>query len=459
MPHKSSFLEKEPVLQLISRLSLPAIVGMIAQALYNVVDAIFLGQGVGMLAIAGVSVAFPIQMIIIATAQIIGVGGASIISRSLGERNREKAERTLGNLIGASIISSSLLAILGNTYLIPILRLFGATDAILPFASTYMRILFLGSIFFAFSIACNNTVRAEGNARFAMGTMLISAGINIVLDPIFIFTLKMGVKGAAIATIIAQASSALWLAWYYFFRKSEVRFKLMHLRPYPSILHEMVLIGFAAFVRQGAASLSLIVINRQLALWGNDAAIAAAGILSRITQFALMPIFGLVQGLLPIVGYNYGARLFYRVTTTMKLTILISTIICSIAATFMFWAPGMLLSPFTSHTDVLRIGIKASRFMSLGFPLIGFQVMASGLFQAIGKARPSLLLSMLRQVLLLVPLVLILPLLRGLQGIWIAFPLSDIFAAIITLFLYIKEVKQLEYCYTNHNKTSCHKGE
>ena len=443
MAYESSFLEKESVIRLIPKLSFPAMAGMIAQALYNVVDAIFVGRGVGMLAVAGISIAFPIQMIIMATAQVIGVGSASIISRSLGEKNRDKAEKTLGNLMGATLVFSAIVATLGLYFLDPVLRIFGATDAILPFAAAYMKILFLGSVFFAFSIACNNAVRAEGKASFAMITMLISAGVNIVLDPIFIFGFGMGIQGAAIATVIAQTSSALWLGWYYIRGKSEVPFLFKNMRPNYKILYEVTAIGLSAFLRQGAASISLVVINRQLAFWGGDAAIAAMGILLRITQFAVMPVFGLVQGLLPIVGYNYGARLFCRVTTAMKLSIAISSAICTLTGSLLFFAPQLLIPLFTNNREVLPLGISASRYMAIGFPLIGFQVMASGLYQAIGKTVPALFLSLLRQVLILIPLVLFLPYFYGLLGIWTAFPISDILAAIITLVLYRKDIKRL----------------
>ncbi len=443
MAYESTFLEKESILKLIPKLSFPAMVGMIAQALYNVVDAIFVGRGVGMLAIAGISIAFPIQMVIMATAQIIGVGSASIISRSLGEKNREKAEKTLGNLMSSTLLLSAIAASFGLYFLEPILRLFGATDAILPFAAAYMKILFAGSVFFAFSIACNNAVRAEGNATFAMQTMLISAGVNVVLDPIFIFILGMGIQGAAIATVIAQASTALWLGLYYLRGKSDVRFSLRNLKPQFNILSEVIAIGLSAFLRQGAASLSLVVINRQLAFWGGDAAIAAIGILLRITQFAVMPIFGIVQGLLPIVGYNFGARLFCRVTTAMKLTIAISTFLCFLSAALLYFMPETLISLFNTNRELLPLGITASRYMAIGFPFIGFQVMASGLYQAIGKAVPALFLSLLRQVLLLIPLVLFLPSIYGLQGIWKAYPISDVLAAIITLILYRREMQRL----------------
>src|SRR6056297_2973993 len=442
---RSTFMGEENIGRLLLRLSSPAMIGMLVQAAYNLVDTFFVGRGVGVLAIGGLSIAFPLQMIIMATAQMIGIGGSSIISRSLGNMNIEHANRTFANMITTITLLSLLIAFGGLTWLEPLLILLGATPAILPYASEYMRIIFLGTVVFAFSITCNNVVRAEGNARFAMITMLISAGVNTLLDPIFIFGLKMGVQGAAWATIISQGSTAIWLGWYFYSGKSDLRIKIKAMIPEPAILKETFAIGISAFTRQSSASITAVILNHSLGAYGGDLAIAAFGIIRRILMFAIMPVFGIVQGLLPIVGYNYGGKQYCRVKKAIMLAIGFSSLLCIISSAALMICPGSILSLFTSDGKVLMIGTRASRIIAIGLPVVGFQVMASGMYQAIGKALPAFLLSLMRQIIMLIPMVLILPLFMGLKGIWIAFPVSDLGAFAVTLMMFRVEMKYLKH--------------
>lgn len=444
MAKGSDFMGKEGIPSLLFRLSSPAMIGMLVQAAYNLIDTFFVGRGVGVLAIAGLSIAFPLQMIIMAIAQTIGIGGASIISRSLGARQYRRADRVLGNMIGTVVMFGIIIAISGLVWLKPILVLFGATEDILPYASDYMAIIFLGTVVFAFSITSNNVVRAEGNARFAMMTMLISAGVNTILDPVFIFIFNMGVKGAAYATIISQGCTALWLTWYFFSSKSSLKPGFKDLFPDLQILKETFAIGASAFMRQGAASLTAVILNHSLGIYGGDMAIAAYGVIRRLMMFAIMPIFGIVQGLLPIVGYNFGAKKYCRVQAAIRLSIIISSLICLLSFGILFIFPYQILALFTSNMEVLRIGTHASRVIALGLPVVGFQVMASGMYQAIGKALPALLLSMTRQLFFLIPLVFTLPLIWALEGIWIAFPAADFGAFIVALVLFKGEMEFLE---------------
>jgi len=440
----SDFMGSEDVASLLLRLSSPAMVGMLVQAGYNLVDTFFVGRGVGVLAIAGLSVAFPLQMIIMAVAQTIGIGGSSIISRSLGAMEKERANRTFGNMVSAVVTLSFAIAVAGLMWLCPLLKLFGATPDILPYAADYMTVIFFGTVVFAFSITSNNVVRAEGNAKFAMMTMLISAGVNTLLDPVFIFTFGMGVKGAAYATVISQASTALWLSWYFISKRSDLRPGLKDLYPDTGILKETFAIGASAFMRQGAASMTAVALNHSLGFYGGDLSIAAYGIIRRLLMFAIMPVFGIVQGLLPIVGYNFGARQMCRVDRAVRLSIFFSTSICLLSFSILSFFPGQIIALFTSDGEVLKIGEHAARIVVMGLPVVGFQVMASGMYQAIGKAFPAFLLSMVRQIFMLVPLVIILPLFFSLEGIWIAFPASDIGAFLVTLFLFIGEMKYMK---------------
>lgn len=443
MPDRSDFMGSQDISSLLFRLSSPAMIGMMVQAAYNLVDTFFVGRGVGVLAIAGLSIAFPLQMIIMAIAQTIGIGGSSIISRSLGAKRFRKANRTLGNMIATVTVLSIIIAITGLIWLEPLLKLFGATPDILPYAADYMSVIFLGTVVFAFSITANNVVRAEGNARFAMMTMLISAGVNTVLDPIFIFLFSMGVRGAAYATIISQGCTALWLSWYFIAEKSGLRPRIKDLLPDINILKETFAIGASAFMRQGAASMTAVILNHSLGIYGGDLAIAAYGIIRRIMMFAIMPIFGLVQGLLPIVGYNFGAKKFCRVQNAIRLSITVSTAICMASFGILFFFPSSILGLFTPDMEVLRVGVHASRLVALGLPVVGFQVMASGMYQAIGKALPALLLSMARQLFFLIPLVLILPLIWSLEGIWLAFPVADAGAFVVAMFLFRGEMEYM----------------
>ena len=432
---------------LLLRLSLPAAIGMFVQASYTLVDAFFVGWGVGPEGIAAITMAFPLQMIIMAMAQAPGVGGASLISRSLGAGRRKRAERTVGTLFFLVLAAGLLLGLAGIRWAPLLLSLMGTPPALLPLAIDYTGVLFYGAPFFAFSIAANNFVRAEGNASFAMMTMIISAGINTLLDPVFIFAFGWGIRGAALATVVSQGATALWLGWYYLAGRSVVAFRLKHFRLRSRILRESLSVGAAASARQGAASLSILVVNGSLAAAGGNYAVAAYGVVNRLLLFAVMPVFGVVQGLLPLVGFNYGAKQFCRVTSAMRLSIAAATLLCTAGAAVLFLAPEKLVSLFTAAPEVLRHGRNAARMLALGMPVVGFQVMASGLFQAIGKARPSFVLSLLRQVLFLIPLVLLLAPLRGVSGVWMAFPLSDFGAALLTLVLYRKEMGRL--------RTSC----
>ncbi len=440
--HQDS-LRNESIGSLLFRLSFPAALGMAVQASYSVVDAFFVGWGVGHEGIAAVSMAFPLQMLLMAAAQTLGVGGASLLSRSLGAERRKRAERTLGTLFTCTWILGVLFAAAAIPSAPFVLYLLGAGEGVLPLAAEYTQTLFRGAPFFAFSIVANNFVRAEGNASFAMMTMLISAGINTLLDPLFIFGFEWGTRGAALATVAAQVATALWLAWYYLARRSAVRLRMKNLPPRAVLLKETISVGAAAFFRQGASSLSLIVVNGSLAAAGGGAAVAAFGIVNRLLLFAVMPVYGIVQGLLPIVGFNYGAKQFCRVLSAMRRSIAAATLLCGAGAAVLFFAPGEAVDFFTSSPEVRRVGIDAARMLAPGMLVTGFQIMASGLFQALGKAGPSFVLSLLRQVIFLIPLVLVLARYFGLFGIWLAFPLSDFGASLLAHFIYRREMRSL----------------
>ncbi|PKM83716.1 MAG: MATE family efflux transporter [Firmicutes bacterium HGW-Firmicutes-13] len=444
MNKHSEMLAKESIGRLLMKLSAPAMVGMLVQALYNIVDTIFVGRSIGYLGIAGLTIVFPIQILVMAFAQTVGIGGASIISRSLGAGKNDHADNTFGNIISLLMIISAVVMLLGGTFMIPILKIFGATENILPYSLEYLRVILFGIFFFIFAVAVNNVVRAEGNAKVAMVTMLISAGLNIILDPIFIFSFNMGIRGAALATVLSQASMAVYLVYYFLTGKSTLKFKTKYLKFNLNILRETLAIGASSFARQASGSFMAVIINITLAFYGGDIAIAVFGVINRLLMFALMPMFGIVQGLQPIVGFNYGAYRLDRVRRSIKLAILVTTGMSTIAFLVFMISPGFFVSLFSKEQELINTATEAIRIIVLAFPLVGFQLIGTGIYQAIGKALPALVLSLSRQVLFFIPLVLILPLFFKLQGVWLSFPLADLLSFAVTFILVKEEMKLLK---------------
>ena len=442
MNTRARMLGEESISKVLFKLSVPATIGMVVQALYNLVDTIFVGRALGpesVQGIAGITIAFPIQMIIMGIALTIGIGSASIISRSLGSKDYRRADIALGNAISAILILSALVTVLGSIYIVPLLKLFGATETILPFAYDYTRIILYGTLVFAFSMTVNNIVRAEGNAKVAMLTMVISAGLNIILDPIFIFGLDMGIEGAAIATVISQAVSAIYLAHYFSSGMSSLNFHVGDLVPHPDVFMETISIGASSFARSASGSLMIIVINNALAIYGGDIPIAVFGVVNRLFMFTFMPMIGIVQGLQPIVGFNYGAKNFERVVSSTALAIKVTTVISIAGFMLLFLFPSQLFSIFTTDQQLIDAGRSATRIMVLAVPFVGFQIVGASIYQTLGKARPAFFLSISRQVLFLIPLVLILPQFFQLYGVWIAFPVSDGLSFLVTFVMLAKE--------------------
>ena len=445
MKEMSARLGREKIGKLLVSLSVPASMGMIVNALYNFVDTIFVGRGVGAIAIGALTVSFPIQMIIMAFAIMIGMGSASAISRSLGANNVERADNVTGNSFFSIVALSSIIAILGITFTEPILRLVGATDTIIPYARDYITIIFYGSLFRSFAMSTNNLIRAEGNAKVAMISMFIGAGSNIILDPIFIFIFKLGVKGAALATIVAQFFAFVYVMRYLYSGKSTLRVKLHHLKPRMSIIKEIVTVGMASFFRHIAGGIAGIIVNTSLGFFGGDVALIIVGILHRVTMFVFMPMFGVVQGMQPIVGFNYGAKKYERVKETLKITIMVTTVMAVLGWGFIELFPSLVFHIFTSDGEVIEKGVPVIRIAISLIPLIGIQIVAAALFQSLGKAFPSLVLSLLRQVLLFIPLIIILPKAFGLgiMGIWYSYPIADVLAVILTVFYLRHELKKM----------------
>ncbi len=436
-------LGTDSIPRLLYKLGLPATVGMLVNALYNVVDTIFLGQGVGSLAISALTVALPIQTMILGVGMMAGIGAASLISRSLGEGKAEQADAVAGNAFLSIFLLGTLMMLAGQLFMDPILRLFGASPTVLPYAREYMRIIMLGWLWFPLVITGNNIARSEGAARAAMFTMVIGTGLNIVLDPIFIFLLDMGIAGAAWATIISQMASLLFLLRYYLRGGSMIRLGLRYLVPQKNILREIYGVGASVFASQLSASLVGIVMNQSLVLYGGDLALAAFGVVYRVHMFIFMPLFGTVQAFQPIAGYNYGARNYERLKESVRDSLIVLTLIASAGTLVLQLFPGAVMRVFTPEADLIALGSQALRIMSILVPIIGVQVLGGVLYQAIGKPGPAMFLALLRQVILTLPLVVILPRVWGLAGVFLVFPVADLLSVVITGWMINRELSVL----------------
>lgn len=415
------------------RFSAPAIVGMLAQALYNVVDRVFVGQAVGSLGITGTTIAFPFVMLVLAFCSLIGYGAGALVSIRLGEGKKDEAERVLGNALVLLILVAILITVLAWTLLDPMLRLFGAGPESQSVARDYLQIIVLGTLFQTIGFGLNAVIRGEGNPRIAMYTMLIGAALNTVLDPIFLFAFGWGMPGAAAATVISQAVSAVWAFGYFIRGHSLLKIRARNLWLQQRLCLTIIVIGSPLFAMQLAASAMNAILNNQLRIYGGDLAISVIGIIHSVALFIAMPIFGLTQGAQPIIGYNYGAEKYDRVKKTLQLAIFWATAICVAGFIVVMVFPAHVIGLFNRQdTELMQLGTRAIRICLIMFPIIGFQIVSANYFQAVGKPMHALLLGLSRQVLLLIPAIIILPRYFGLDGIWIAIPSADICSSLLT---------------------------
>jgi putative MATE family efflux protein len=437
-------LDDSRIGRLLFKLTLPAFMGMFVMSLYNVVDTIFIGRYVGSLAIAGLSIVFPVQMLTMGVGMITGMGGASLISRLIGAKNIARAERTLGNANLITLVFSIILMIIGLSNTDTWLRLMGASETILPYAREYMTIILIGMFFVTYAMSQNNMVRAEGNARVAMIGVIIGAGLNIVLDAIFIIPLNMGVAGAAWATVIAQAVSAVYFLLYYLSGQSYLKMRLKNMIIDWSIVKGIMAIGMAAFAMTVAGSVSGMIVNRTIGAYGGDLAISAFGVLNRVMMFSIMPGIVIGQGLQPIVGFNYGAKRFGLALKAIKIAVISSTVICIAAFGVLYGIPQIIMGIFTTDAELITLASEAARIMFLGIPFIGILMVGEMCFMALGKAVQAFVTSLARPALFLIPFILILSQFWSLNGIWMAFPSSDILTMILVIFLAIPMIRTLQ---------------
>jgi putative MATE family efflux protein len=441
-PQTRNVLDTERVGPLLVKLAIPAFFGMFVQTLYNVVNTIFIGHAVGSLAIAGLSIVFPVQMLFMGVGMMVGMGGTSLISRFIGAGEHAKAERTLGNGITCIAILSVVITAIILPNVNGFLRLIGASDEVLPYARQYLVIIVSGTMFNITGMVLLNFVRAEGNARVCMIANMLGAILNIILDAIFIVGLHWGVQGAALGTIIAQIATLIYLATYYLSGNSYLKLRKSNLRLNVKILKPMFSIGVASFVQTIAGSLSAMFLLREVVAYGGDIYLSAFGIIQRVMMFATMPAMVIGQGVQPILGFNYGAKRFMLALKALKIAAIASTILSTLAFAALYLIPGQIVKIFSTDPALIAAGAYASRLVFFSMPIMGFVMVGSTSFMSIGKAVQAFITAAARPVLFLIPAAIVLPRLMGIKGVFLSFPVSDLLTLVLTVLLLIPVIRE-----------------
>lgn len=427
-------LGEERISKLLVKYSVPAIVGMIANSLYNIVDRIFIGNSgdLGKHGLAGITIGFPIMIIMLSIGILFGIGGATLFSIKLGEGKTEEADHALGNAFSLMVIAGVIFMITGQVFLKPLLVLFGASEVILPYSMEYMRVIFFGSVFQILGIGMNNFIRADGNPKTAMLTMFLGAGLNTLLDPLFIFVFDMGMAGAALATILSQLVSATWVVMYFTGKRSKHKLTIKYMKLKRDVVVKITSLGIPGFALQLANSFLNAILNKSLLIYGGDIAVSGMGIINSLQTIFLMPIVGIKQGVQPIISFNYGAGKFSRVKEAAKLAVISATVIVVLGYITTRLFPEQIVSIFNRDPELIKFGSYGLLAWFLCMPVIGFQIIASSFFQAIGKFRAAMFLTLTRQVIFLIPALIIFPKFWGINGLLHAAPFADFFSALIT---------------------------
>lgn len=429
--------------KLLWKYSLPAIVGTVVMSLYNIIDRVFIGQGVGPDAIAGLAITFPVMNLASALGMLIGVGSSSRVSIVLGQGNKDMAFKILGNSIIMTVVLGLCYITAFAVFMEDILVLFGASEKTLPYAYDFMMYILPGMLFMNLCYSYNNVMRASGYPTRAMVTMFIGAGLNVILAPIFIFVLDWGIKGAAIASDISMLVSAAFVMAHFMSRRSELHFKRGIYRLEKSILLSVVSIGAAPFLINCAGCAINAIVNNMLYRHGGDSSVAAMGIFTTYTQLLVTVVIGICQGMQPIVGFNYGARLFGRLRRTYYLAVAAGSAVCVAGTLFSLAFPHYIAMAFTTDGALINVTSNGLSVAMLMFWGVGFQIVSTNFFQSLGMAAKSIFLSLTRQIIFLIPLLLLLPPCFGLKGVWSAFPASDALAILVTVVLIMREFGKL----------------
>ena len=437
-------LGTERIGKLLMQYAVPAIIAMTASSLYNMVDSIFIGQGVGAMAISGLAITFPLMNLAAAFGSLVGVGAATLVSVKLGQKDYDTAQRVLGNVVVLNIIIGLLFTTVCLLFLDPILYFFGASETTLPYAHDYMQIILLGNIVTHLYFGLNAVLRSAGHPQKAMMATIATVAINTALDPLFIYGFEWGIRGAAIATVIAQCISLSWLIYLFCNKKELLHFHKGIFKLRKKIVFDSLAIGLSPFLMNLASCFIVILINLGLKKHGGDISIGAFGIVNRLAFLVVMIVMGLNQGMQPIAGYNFGAKQYARVTKVLKLTIFGATIVTTSGFLIAMLIPETVVSIFTTDKELIRIAAEGLRITTLFFPIIGFQMVTSNFFQSIGMAGKAIFLSLTRQLLFLIPALLILPHFFQSWGVWVSMPLSDLLAAIVAAVLLTMQFKKFK---------------
>ena len=431
-----------PISKLLIQQAIPASIGILVMSLNILIDTIFVGQWIGSEAIAAINVVLPVSFFIAALGMAIGVGGASIISRSLGEKNIVKAEQTFGNQITLTFLITILVVIFGLFFVNQIIPIFGGKGSLFSFAKTYYVIVMYGVPVLAFCMMANNTIRAEGKPKNAMYAMLLPSISNLTLDYILIKVFDMGMMGAAWATSLSYGVCATYIIYFFLSGQSILRPKLSNFFINYNTVLQITSLGSVTLVRQAMVSLTVLLVNNILFTIGGESSITVYAIISRMLMFATFPIFGITQGFLPIAGYNYGAKNWLRVRNIINTSILYSSVLATIVFLLIFFYSDLIPQIFSKDIIVSEQTPMALRFVFMALPIIGIQLIGAAYFQAIGKAKPALLLTLSRQGFFFIPLLFLLPPYIGVNGVWLSFPIADLLSTLVTIYFLNRSIRK-----------------
>ncbi len=437
-------LGTERIGKLLMQYAIPAIIAMTASSLYNMVDSIFIGHGVGALAISGLALTFPLMNLAAAFGSLVGVGASTLISVKLGQKDYDTAQRVLGNVLVLNVIIGLLFTVVTLIFLDPILYFFGGSDATVGYARDYMVVILLGNIITHIYLGLNAVLRSAGHPQKAMYATIATVLVNTLLDPLFIYVFDWGIQGAAIATITAQVLALIWQFKLFSNKNELLHFHKGIYRLKKKIVYDSLAIGMSPFLMNLAACFIVILINQGLQKYGGDLAIGAFGIVNRLVFIVVMIVMGLNQGMQPIAGYNYGAQQYLRVRKVLIVTIVAATFVTTFGFLVGMLMPELAVSIFTTDEELIRLAAKGLRITVVFFPIIGFQMVTSNFFQSIGMVSKAIFLSISRQVLILIPCLLILPRYYGQFGVWVSMPVSDITASLIAGSMLIWQMKKLK---------------
>lgn len=447
-----SVLGEAPIIKLLMQYSIPAIIASTAVSLYNIVDSVFIGRGVSPLAISGLAVTFPLMNLLVACCTLIAAGGATMSSIFLGQKDLKRANETLNTVFYLCLIHGVIFTVVSMIFLKPILQFFGATESIMPYAYDFMKIIVYGTPITYVYFGLNNLMRATGYPKKAMLSALFSVLANVILAPIFIFVFDWGIKGAAIATVISQTVAMIWVLCHFFNKNSYIRFRKGYKMIQPRLLPKLYGVGLSPFLMNVCSCIVVIIINRELINYGGnlgDLNVGSYGIINRISMLSVMIVFGITQGMQPVLGYNFGAGKWDRVKLTLKYGLISGSVITTFGWVMCQCIPGTISMMFTTDHQMIEITNRGLRLSLIFWPLVGIQLVIQNFFQSIGMPKISIFLSLTRQIIFLVPLLLIFSYLWGTDGVWLSLSTSDGIASFLAVFTILYQIKRLNKHFNN----------